>query len=577
MRTWSRRRRVITLAAAVVAAWTVLLTIQLVSASFAVARGSDDLASVRSEATVADLTSPITMQELQRSHDGFADAEAKLANPIVAPARLVPILGRQVRALDRLASSGSKGTAAALEALADVQELSEQPRAGGPERIAMLRDLETTAGRLHRRISALSTGEATGLIGPLADAVTEAAEGQRQAARSTGQLEDASAGLADLFEGPSSYLLIGANNAEMRAGSGMFLTATELHFEDGRASLGEVRPTADLVLPAGKVTATGDLQANWGWLDPGRDLRQLGVSADFPQSAATAVTNWEAIEGNGPVDGVIVIDVDGIRSLLRAVGPVEVDGVTYTPDNVRGELLRAQYQRYEGDRPGRRDQLGEVARAIFERIESGDWELGELATHLTEASASRHLLVWSAADPLQTTWAELNADGHLREDSLAVNLLNRSANKLDSWIDTAAEVEMVPHANGTTALRLTYRITNRSTGEGPRYLVGPGIEGLEAGDYRGLAVVNLPAGTTNPKLDGARLFLEGGDGPTVVVAGEVTVRAGETATVVVTADLPEGLDQVTLEPAARIPRTTWTVDGREAERGHRQAAPVPER
>lgn len=577
MRSWSRRRRVITSAVVLVCLWGAVVAVLLVLSALSLASGSDRLADVRAEATVADLTAPETTERLDAAEADFASADAKLSNPVVAPAKLIPVLGRQVRAMERLASSGETGAAAASTAVGEVGDLSDRTREGGPARVAMLRDLGEVAGTLHDELAAIDVGSADGLVGPLADAVTEADDGQRSATRGAQRLEDASIGLADLFEGPSSYLLIGANNGEMRAGSGMFLSAAELRFEDGKATLGEVRPTADLVLPEGTVTAEGDLQANWGWLDPGRDLRQLGVTADFPQSAATAVRTWEAIPDNGPVDGVIVIDVDGIRSLLRAVGPVEVDGVTYTADDVRGKLLREQYQRYEDDREERRDVLGDVAKVIFQRIEAGDWELGDLATQLTEATTSRHLMVWSKDDPLQTTWADLSADGHLRSDSLAVNLLNRSANKLDSWIDTTADVVTAPQADGTTNLTVTYRIQNRSNGEGPAYLVGPAIEGLAAGDYRGLVVANLPAGTTDVQVTGTKPFLEGGDGPTVVRAGEVTVPPGGSAEVVVTATLPKDLDQLTIEPSARIPKTEWTIDGDTPKSERRTTVPLPAR
>ena len=37
------------------------------------------------------------------------------------------------------------------------------------------------------------------------------------------------------------------------------------------------------------MPASGDLAANWPWIDAGRDLRNVGLTADFPQSAALAV------------------------------------------------------------------------------------------------------------------------------------------------------------------------------------------------------------------------------------------------------------------------------------------------
>ena len=117
---------------------------------------------------------------------------------------------------------------------------------------------------------------------------------------------------------------------------------------------------------------------------------------------------------------------------------------------------------------------------------------------------------------------------------------------------------------------MTYRVANRAPTMGPRYIVGPNIEGMAAGDYRGLVVANLPAGATDVELDGAKVFLQGGDGPTVVVAGELTVPAGGRTTVVVRATIPADLDQLVLEPSARIPPTRWTVRSDALDRDRRR-------
>jgi hypothetical protein len=110
-------------------------------------------------------------------------------------------------------------------------------------------------------------------------------------------------------------------------------------------------------------------------------------------------------------------------------------------------------------------------------------------------------------------------------------------------------------------LTITYDLVNRAPGTRPAYVVGPHVEGLAARDHAGLVVDNLPAGSTDVRMTGAEVFLQGGDGPTVVVGGRVTVRRGGRATVTVRATLPAGLDRLVLEPSARIDPTAWTVDG----------------
>jgi hypothetical protein len=564
-----RRRQLLAAVGSVVVVWSAIALWQLAAGVLALRAGSQDLRAVRREATVEQLLEPSTAERLDDASAHFAEADDRVSGPLLAPMRVLPIVGRHVQAVDRLAEAGEDGAAIATDALAELQALAERPTSGGPDRIETLRDLAELGDAAAVDLDAIDPGPSDALVGLLGEAVAEVADQRTQAAEAGRRLADTSRQLATLLEGPEPYLLLGANNAEMRAGTGMYLSAAELRFDDGRLALGDVRPTAELVLPEGAVPVDGDLGANWGWLDPGRDLRQLGVSADLPQSAEVAVRTWAAIPGTEPVAGVIAIDVDGLRNLLRVVGPVEVDGVRYTADTVRGELLRQQYGRFD-DREERRDQLGAVARAVFERIEGGAWELPVLATQLSDAVAGRHLVVWSADPEAQEVWSDLGADGHLEDRSVSVALVNRSANKLDSWIETSADLATTRTTGGRRQLTVTYEIANTSPATGAPYVVGPNIEGLAAGDHRALVVVNLPAGSTDVRIEGARPFLEGGDGPTLVTAGEVTVPAGATATVTVTALLADGVDEIVLEPSARIPRTRWVVEGEAIDRDRRR-------
>lgn len=570
MRNWARRRIVVTLSVGLVSLWVLVCGWLVLDARSDVASGARELRAVRRDASIATLVDPTARSGLDRAGRHFDDADHNLSSPVLAPLRILPVVGRHVRAADRLVEGASVGTAAAADALDDLDDLADRPTDDGPARVQTLRDLAATAGQAQEALARLDPGSPESLFAPLGDAIAELATQRDDAARAAGSLERTSLALASLLDGPDPYLVLGANNAEMRNGSGMFLSAAELAFSQGDLAMGDVRPTADLVLRAGAVAAEGDLARNWPWLEPGRDFRQLGLTADFPQSAQLAARTWAEVPGASDVGGVISIDVDGLRSLLRVVGPVEVDGVEYTSDTVRGELLRQQYQRFGDDQDVRRDQVGEVARAVFDRLEAGEWELADLATELADAVQGRHLLIWSSDPALQKTWADVGADGHLDERSVSIGLINRSANKLDSWIETEADLVSVPGGDGDRRVTITYVVRNEADGSGPAYVAGPNIDGLEAGDHRALVVVNLPAGSTQVVLEGGRTFLAGGDGPTVVVGAEVTVAAGAQVTVTVTARLPANLSAIVIEPSARIPRARWTVDGTEIERDRRR-------
>lgn len=527
--------------------------------------GHDALDQARDGATPASLVDPATDASLAEADHHFDQARSRLRNPLVAPLRIVPVVGRHIRSADRIVATAAGATEVATVGVADLRALTEQPLSTGPERVAALEELADLMARTHEALADLDPGTPNALIAPVSEAVVELTEERDDARADLQRAEAATRALVDVLRGPTPYLLLGSNNGEMRAGAGMYLSATTLEFSDGAFTLGDIQPTQQLVLPSGTVRADGDLATNWPWLDPGRDFRNLALSADFPQSAALAARMWQHVPGGRQVGGVIAVDVDALRGLIRVVGPVEVDGVEYTADTVRGQLLREQYDRYDDDREERRDRLGEVARAVFARFESGDWELASMATALTDAVQGRHLMVWSTDEAAQDAWAGVGADGHLTDSSVSVSLLNRGANKLDSYVDTHLDVAAERQASGSTLLRLTYEITNGAPDGGPTYVIGPNIDGMVAGEYRGIVVANLPAGSTDVAIDGVRPTLSGVDGPTVTIGGDVTLPRGASTSITITAVVPPAVTSVTLEASARIPRPTLKIGDDEPE------------
>lgn len=567
------RRRAVVAGGALAVLWLVGVSWTLWGAWQAAESGSDALVLLRRGATPSSLLEDDTRDDLVAAREEMDRARSRLRSPLVAPLRVVPLVGHQIRGGDAVVASARGATDLALEGIEELRAMSERDLGSGPARVTVVEDLADLVARMRQGLAALEPGSGGGLIGPLADGVHRVRVDHQEAMGSLERAEHATRTVAELLAGPSTYLLLGANNAEMRAGGGMFLSAAELRLESGEMSLGEVTPTAEVVLAEGSVEVDEGLAANWPWIDVGRDLRNLGLTADFPQNAEAAVEHWSVLRGQDPVDGVMAVDVEALRGLLRVVGPVEVDGVVYEVDTIRGELLRDQYQRFGNGRDAqaeRRDQLGEVARAVFERIESGQWELDALATALVDAVERRHLMVWGRAEAERDAWASIGVDGRLRPESLGVFLMNRSAAKLDSFVDTSGEVTGVRGPDGRIAITVSYLIDNGAPADGVPYVVGPNVEGAEAGEYRGIVVVNLPAGTSDIEVEGGRLILSGGDGPTVVRALEVSIPRGTSLALEVTAILPAGLEKVILEPSARVPWTRWEAEGRAFETERRR-------
>jgi len=541
--------------------WGVVVALMLFGASGTSRDALDELRAAQDERTFSALVDPATAARMHAAADGFSDADSTFGSPVVAPARFLPIVGRQIRAADSLNHAAAETADLAADAADELREATTGPTPVGAERVALIQQLSDLVGRTSTGLEGIDPDRPEALIGTIDEAFDTFTEAREDGLEGLHNAEAVLDGAVQLLDGQSRYLLLGANNAEMRAGSGMYLSAGTLEITAGSLRLGEVEPTSDMILEE-PVPVEGDLAANWPWLAPGRDYRNLALSPSFPETAALAQRMWAVTPGGGPVDGVMAIDVEAIQAMLGVVGPVEVDGVVYDKDSVRFQLLNGQYKRFDGRNQQRKEALGQVARAVFDKLEGGGWKVDELATALVDATQGRHLLLWSSVEAEQTAWATAGADGHLDEDSLAVSVLNRGANKLDFFLDSAIDVQTAPSDAGGTDVSVTVVLTNRTPAGEPKYVAGPSVDDVAEGEYSGIVEVNMPGAATDVTFTGGLYStLTGVDGPTVVSAQFVRIPRGASATVVLTFRLPDGVTSFSVEPTARVPTTTWTLDG----------------
>lgn len=514
-----------------------------------------------------DLLEARALAPLEAARDAFRLARQRFSSPIVAPLGFLPVAGRQLRSARALAVAAAEAAAVAADAVTEARDVLGRPRDSGSERVAFLASLGRIATRTDRALAAIDLGPGKALVGPLARARADLGNrlsDVRDDLRDAGQV---ATGLAKLLGGGGRYLLLAANNAEMRAGSGMFLGAAELNFADGQVSLGAYRPTGEMVLDAGRapVVGDGDLAERWGWLHPEQEWRNLALSPRFPASAQLAARMWRA-GGGQPVTGVIALDPLALQALLAATGPVRVGDATVTDENVVAMLLHDQYAGLSADsdagNAARQEQLGVIASAVVAAINAGSSDLPRLADGLAAAARGRHLLAWSADAAQQRMWAVAGVDGTLGDDSLLVSVLNRGGNKLDQFLQVAARLGTATSgspANGELVVTL-----RNGTPEGEsQYVAGPhpGLN-VGSGDYVGMVSINLPGFARDVTVDGdPELAALGPDGPTTVVAWPVRVDRGASATFTVRFGLPAGAVPVWVEPSARVPAVRWTAPG----------------
>ncbi|MDQ6927696.1 MAG: DUF4012 domain-containing protein [Actinomycetota bacterium] len=509
----------------------------------------------------ADFLSSMPVNELHHAQSHLAAAHDRLSGAVFAPLRLMPVVGRQLESFGRVTDAASQVGGVSADAVAAAQALAAGDHNSGPQRVQLLRGLSDIATKADARLARIGIGSGNALIWPASSAHDRLKTQLRRLRTGMQKGRAGASATADLLDGPRRYLVLAANNAEMRAGSGMFLSAGVLETGGGRFGLSDFQSTVDLRLPGDVVPLEGDLAARWGWLHPNEEWRNLGVSPRFDVTAPLAAKMWEA-HGGGPVDGVLALDAEALRAVLVTIGPVAVDGQLVDATNVVERVLHGQYFQFEGDvdQSARREELGKIAKSTVAGLEERSWNVGVLGSELGRASRGRHLMAWSSRPTEQEGWAAAGIDGAIDGNSMLVAVLNRGGNKLDRFLDVKAGLEL--HRSGAiTHGVLRVQVRNQVPSGEPNYVSGPLPESVPREQYAGILAVTLPGDASGGRIDGEnQLVAAGPDGPSRVVAAFFTLGKGQSRSFVVRFELSEGRDVLTVRPSGRLPAVAWSRD-----------------
>jgi hypothetical protein len=546
----------------VILAWGALLGARTWSAYQHDRRGLASLDQVKADLGPGQLTSPGSVQLLDAARAEFGAAQSDLSSPLFSPITVVPVIGRQFRSVRALSTAAGTVSAVGATFLTRVHGVLDQPNGAGPQRVASLHQLSVIAASARSQLNQVDTGPSQALVAPLASKHNEFVRQLDEARSRLTSAAAVSAAVASILQGPQAYVVLAANNAEMRAGSGTFLDVGVATTSAGSVQVGEMGPSGDRTLPAGAVNATGDFERNWGWLNPTLDMRNLGWTPQFDVNAPLAAAMWTELTGQ-PVNGVVSFDVAGLRQLLEVTGPVEADGQTVTADNVEQFLLHDQYAGLTDNATGdndRQDHLGSLTSAVLHQLQGQSTDVRSLATAMSSAVSGRHLMVWSS-DPLdQAAWVVSGVSGSLTPRSVDVSVINLGGNKLDQYLPVHVTVTTTP-SGPDTVVTLTTRLSNITPPGQSQFIAGPFPgEPVSYGGYRGLVAANLPGTATDVSMTGAGpLAVRGPEGPTWVLAAPITIPQGASSTVVVRFRVPGSHGSMTLVPSARIPPEQWTT------------------
>ncbi len=530
--------------------------------------GLDALDAAKAQLSPQDFLQGNGRDQLEIARAHFAKAHSYIDTPLFMPIKWMPYVGRQIDAVQGLAGGATKVLDVGIKALDDAQSIvksTHQPQ--GAQRIALVRRLGDIAQVAGAALDRVSIGPGHALVGPLQDAHDRFADQLLKLKDNIGGLGAASQGFAS-FLTHSNYLVIAANNSEMRVGSGAFLSLGEMTTVSGHFTIGELKPAISLLPKPGSVDPASvdrDLAARWGFMQPTGDFREVAVTGRFDVVAPLALKMWKSTTGHS-LDGVLVLDPVALKAMLVAVGPVTVNGVQYDEHNVLQQVFVEQYRGLTLDpthftQEARREQLSAIARAAITKLETGHWDTVKLVDAMRGATLGRHILAWSDRAVEERGWQGAHLDGGLPADGLMLGIQNRAGNKLDQFLPTDAtfDAALAPDGSSDCTISLSIQNDTNLADHLPNYVIGPypGTFGGAPGRYIGWVVLELPGGAfqSTVDIDGkrvTRLVAAGADGSgNRVVAALTSWDPGQHHDVTVHFRLPKGDRSVEIQPSAR--------------------------
>lgn len=491
-----------------------------------------------------------------RAADRLDDAARRArTSPVLRGLNALPVVGTQVAAVQDMTSAVAELGTVGRQAAANIEAALDA--GSGPEgRLDIVRAAQVELDRLERAVAEVDLGADGWLVPPLHDARRSVSIDLADARSDLARSADLARALEDFLRGPRRYLVLGGNNAEMRA-VGIPTTSGIANVADGAIEVGEFSgATEGIELPEPGVPVPVEYEALYGWLYGNRGYRTTLATANWPVAAEIAADITE-VNKYGRVDGIIYVDTVALAVLLDVIGPVEVDGTEYTAENVLQELLYRNYLRFETieDNPERKALQSEIAQAIFNAMESREYSVLELAGRLSALARGRHLLAWSDDDDENRLWSAFGADGALRRDGLLVVSQDLGASKLEVFVTLGVDVS-ARREGDHWRVTLEIDINHAEHTETSPYIDGGGRYAAP-GEYGSFLLAYLP-GDAYDVFSETGFTHHGPDGSMFAVGTILRVPEASTKTVEIEFSVPTAREQLTVLPSARLFPTTYT-------------------
>jgi hypothetical protein len=425
----------------------------------------------------------------------------------------LPLLGRDVRVAGAVTASATGTVRATRQVVTALQPI----QAGPPTGSSILRASDALLG-LHRTLSTdLERVRATRplIAAGSRDRYLAAATGAAATAERAGQALKLAGGLYGP-PGTARWFLAFQNPAELRGTGGLIGEYGILESSPSGPRLVKVAPYEVL----DDLTKTGvglpkQLAGRYQRFAVDRAWSAVNVPPDMPTVGHIVTGLYREATGNR-IDGVIVADPLAVAQVLKAGGPIRVDGIRLTAKNVARETLVRAYIRYADDNNARKRFLHQTARETFDAFRRALGERPvELLQGLATAARGRHVQVYSGDPAGQRAIIGLGLGGSAAapagSDYLMTVGINAGGNKLDAFLRRTLDwrVRLAADGSARAIASLTLHNTVPRTGM-PRYIVGPYDGRFRAGVNEQIQTLYVAGGYgfTRASLDGRRVGAE---------------------------------------------------------------------
>ena len=441
-----------------------LLAIGDVSDGIRDVRDGFDLASDGEQADAAE--------SFDSARDRFDAGRSKVSGFWTLPARLVPIVGQHVRAVQVVAGEGVALTETAADAARSIDP-EDIRLVDGRIDLDLIDSLQPVLDRTERALerAQLRVTEARSpwLLHPLDDRVRQLLDELADAQPST---RTAAAAMADLPEflgrdAPVNWLVAITTPAEARGLGGLLGNWALVQADDGQLRILQTGRNEDVntALRARGIELTGSEQyvARWGRFSPNEFFQDVTLSPDLPMVAEVAADLF-ARAMDRRVDGVIVVDPYAVAAVMQLGGPVETDDLTLNARTVVPYLLEGQYVDYEDDELGRVRTLSQLVEGAFAAITTGELPGPRaIVDVLGPVVAEDRLGVWwGHGDQPSTLIDAAGLDGRFplaESDMVALVHQNAGQNKLDTHLYRALDYQLAI-TDGVAAGTITVTLRN---------------------------------------------------------------------------------------------------------------------